>query len=148
MRYLCSQARLEGDRAALDRVGVTYDEELVAHGNFHHASGLAGAARPLAMPARPTAIVAGNDEQAAGVYTAAARAGLRVPHDLSVVGFDDVPMVQWVSPALTTVRQPIAELAALAVRTLIGHLDGVALPPGRIESTALVVRGSTAPPPA
>jgi LacI family transcriptional regulator, galactose operon repressor len=79
----------------------------------------------------------------------AARVGLRVPHDPSVVGFDDVQMTQWVSPALTTVRQPIAELAALAVRTLIGHLDGVALPPGRIElSTALVVRSSTAPPPA
>jgi LacI family transcriptional regulator, galactose operon repressor len=72
-----------------------------------------------------------------------------VPHDLSVVGFDDVPMAQWVSPALTTVRQPIAELAALAVRTLIGQLDGVALPPGRIElSTTLVVRSGTAPPPA
>jgi DNA-binding LacI/PurR family transcriptional regulator len=108
-----------------------------------------GACRPLAIPARPTAIVAGNDEQAAGVYTAAARGGLRVPHDLSVVGSDDVPMVKWASRALTTVRQPIAELAALAVRTLIGHLDDVALPRGRIElSTAFVVRGSTAPPPA
>jgi LacI family transcriptional regulator len=51
-----------GYRAALDRVGITYDEEFVAHGNFHHASGLAGAARPLAVSARPTAIVAGNDE--------------------------------------------------------------------------------------
>lgn len=146
MRYLCSQARLAGYRAALERVGIAYDDALVAHGDFHHASGLAGAARLLGMPARPTAIVAGNDEQAAGVYAAAVQAGLRVPHDLSVVGFDDVPMARWLSPALTTVRQPIAELAELAVRTLIGHLDGIALPPGRIElPTALVVRGSTAP---
>jgi LacI family transcriptional regulator len=148
MWYLCSQARLAGYRAALERAGLPYDHGLVVHGSFHHASGLAAALELLARPDPPTAVVAANDEQAAGVYAAARQRGLRIPDDLSVVGFDDVPMAQWIHPALTTVRQPIGELAALAVRGLLARLAGGEAQPGRIElPTTLVVRDSTAAPP-
>ncbi|MFC4590831.1 LacI family DNA-binding transcriptional regulator [Sphaerisporangium corydalis] len=144
MRFLCAQARLAGYRAALERAGIPADDRLVEHGDLCFSSGLELALALLARPEPPTAIFAGDDEQALGVYAAARRRGLRVPDDLSVVGFGDVPVSQWVTPPLTTVRQPTAELAALAVRTLLAHQDG-AVPEGRVElSTKLVVRGSTA----
>lgn len=149
LRFLCSQARLAGYRAALERAGIQADPALIEQGDFHFDSGLASAQALLALPEPPTAIFAANDEQALGVFAAIQQHGLRVPHDVSVVGFDDVPMSQWVSPPLTTVRQPIIELAGLATRTLLSHVDGTReLPPGRVElSTTLVVRASTAPPP-
>ncbi|MET8155448.1 LacI family DNA-binding transcriptional regulator [Sphaerisporangium sp. NPDC005289] len=147
MRFLCSQARLAGYRAALERAGIPADEGLIEHGDFHYASGLRLTLSLLDRPGPPTAVFAANDEQALGVYAAIQQRGLRVPDDLSVVGFDDVPMSQWVTPPLTTVRQPIAELGALAVRTLLAHQDGSGVPEGRVElSTKLVVRASTAPP--
>ena len=135
MRYLCSQRLGWGYRAALDRVGITYDEEFVAHGNFHQASGLAGGC------------AADGDRRRQ--RRAGGQVSTRRPRGSACAFRTTSASSGWVSPALTTVRQPIAELAALAVRTLVGHLDGVALPPGLIGlSTVLVVRGSTAPPPA
>jgi DNA-binding LacI/PurR family transcriptional regulator len=147
MRFLCSQARLAGYRAALERAGMAFDNRLIEHGDFHYSSGLKSALALLDQPDPPTAIFAANDEQAVGVYAAIRQRDLSVPRDLSVVGFDDVPMAQWISPALTTVRQPIADLAALAIRTLLAHVDGTEPLQGRVElSTTLVVRDSTAPP--
>jgi LacI family transcriptional regulator len=147
MRFLCSQARLAGYRAALERAGIPFDNGLVEHGDFHYSSGFKSALALLGRPDPPTAIFAANDEQAVGVYAAIQQSDLSVPHDLSVVGFDDVPMTQWITPPLTTIRQPIADLAALAVRTLLAHAEGGELPQGRIElSTTLVVRGSTVQP--
>jgi DNA-binding LacI/PurR family transcriptional regulator len=148
MRFLCSQARLAGYRAALERAELAHDPALVEPGTFHYASALKSALSLLDLPDPPTAIFAANDEQALAVYAAVQQRGMRVPDDLSVVGFDDVPMSQWVCPPLTTVRQPITELAALATRTVLDHANGSAeVPPGRVElSTTLVVRGSTAPP--
>ncbi len=148
MRFLCSQARLAGYGAAIELADIDYDAALVQHADFHYASAVKAALRLLDLAVPPTAIVAANDEQALGVYAAAGQRGLRVPEDLSVVGFDDVPMSQWISPPLTTVRQPITELAALATRALLNAEHGVAdLAPGRVElSTSLIVRGSTAPP--
>ncbi|GLX93758.1 LacI family DNA-binding transcriptional regulator [Herbidospora sp. NBRC 101105] len=146
MRLLCSQARLAGCRAALERAGLTLDDDLVQHGDFHYHSGFSLTQALLDRPEPPTAIFAGNDEQALGVYAAIQERGLRVPADVSVVGFDDVPMAQWMAPPLTTVRQPIAKMAALAVRSLLGHQDGAEMTEGRVElSTKLVVRASTAP---
>jgi LacI family transcriptional regulator len=85
--------------------------------------------------------------QALGVYEAARRGGLRVPEDVSVVGFDDLPMSGWMSPPLTTVVQPLAQMAAMATRTLIAMLDGdPEAASTRLElTTSLVVRASTAP---
>ena len=121
------------------------DPELVRTGDFHYESALTAASALLRLPDRPTAIFAASDVQAMGVYEAARRYGLRLPQDLSVVGFDDVPMAQWVSPPLTTLRQPLAEMATLAARTLlVGDSMGLQ---NRVElATTLVVRSSTQPP--
>lgn len=142
---LCSQARLDGYRAALERAGIAVDPELVRTGDFHYESALTAASALLRLPDPPTAIFAASDVQAMGVYEAARRRGLRLPQDLSVVGFDDIPMAQWVSPPLTTLRQPLAEMATLATRTLLaGGTMGLQ---NRVElATTLVVRSSTQPP--
>ena len=148
---LCSQARLDGYRAALERASITEDPELVRTGDHHYQyqfayeSALEAASELLSLPDRPSAIFAASDVLAMGVYEAARRVGLRVPEDLSVVGFDDVPMAQWLSPPLTTLRQPLAEMATLATRTLLnGESTGIQ---HRVElATTLVVRASTQPP--
>ena len=142
---LCSQARLDGYRAALERAGIPLDAALVRPGDFHYESALAAASQLLRLPDPPTAIFAASDVQAMGVYEAARQHGLRLPEDLSVVGFDDVPMAQWVPPPLTTLRQPLAEMATLATRTLLeGDSMGFQ---NRVElATTLVVRSSTQPP--
>jgi LacI family transcriptional regulator len=145
---LCSQARLDGYRAALERAGIPVDPRLIRSGDFHTESALVAAGAMLRLPDRPTAIFAGSDEQALGVYEAARRQHLRVPDDLSVVGFDDLPLSGWASPPLTTVRQPLAQMAALATRTILSLMDDESYPVNhRLEvSTELVVRDSTAPP--
>jgi LacI family transcriptional regulator len=105
----------------------------------------AGSLLDLADP--PTAIFAGSDQQALGVYEAARQHGLRVPQDLSVVGFDDLPISQWSSPPLTTVRQPLAEMGRVAAEMLGTLVGGLTLLGHRIElATELVVRASTAAP--
>lgn len=96
---------------------------------------------------RPTAIFTGNDAQALGAYRAARSAGLRIPEDLSIIGFDDIPAAEWIEPGLTTVRQPVVQMAETAMRALLRHLEGDEELPQRIElGTELVVRGSTASP--
>jgi DNA-binding LacI/PurR family transcriptional regulator len=137
---LCSRARIDGYRAALDEAGVPVDPALVEHGDFHVEGGYAAGRRLLEHPDRPSAIFAGSDLQAFGLYEAARVLGLRVPDELSVVGFDDLPMARWAWPPLTTMRQPLFEMAARATRLVLG--DG---PDTRVElSTSLVVRESTA----
>lgn len=143
---LCSQQRLDGYRAALTHAGIDIDPGLIAPGDFHYESALASAQKMLALPDPPTAVFAGSDEQAMGVYEAARLRGLRLPDDLSVVGFDDIPTTRWMSPPLTTVRQPLAEMAALAVRMLLAG-DSATFNHRAELSTNLVVRASTAPPP-
>jgi LacI family transcriptional regulator len=139
---LCSHQRLDGYRAALARAGLPIDTSLIAEGDFRYETAHATAMNLLRRSDPPTAIVAACDQQAMGVYEAARRLGLRIPDDLSVVGFDDIPTTAWMSPPLTTVRQPLAEMAALAVRTLLSGSPG-----RRAElPTDLVVRASTAPP--
>jgi DNA-binding LacI/PurR family transcriptional regulator len=136
---LCSRARIDGYRAALDEAGVAVDPALIEHGDFHVEGGYEAGRRLLERPDRPTAIFAGSDLQAFGLYEAARVLGLRVPDQLSVVGFDDLPMARWAWPPLTTMRQPLFEMAARATRLVLG--DG---PDTRVElSTSLVVREST-----
>jgi LacI family transcriptional regulator len=145
--YLCSRARIDGYRSALERAGLKYDPQLVKHGDFEFEGGFLRAGALLELPTRPTAIFAGSDQQALGVYEAARQRGLQIPQDLSVVGFDDLPMAQWSSPALTTVRQPLAEMGRVAAEMLGTLIEGLPLSSRRMElATELVVRGSTAPP--
>jgi LacI family transcriptional regulator len=142
---LCRQARLDGYRAGLSRAGIPYDADIVIYGGVRYEDGLDAANQLLDLPDPPTAIFAATDQQALAVYEAARTHRLRLPDDLSIVGFDDVPMAQWVSPPLTTLHQPLARMAALAVDMLLdGDPDRFS---NRVElATNLVVRSSTARP--
>jgi LacI family transcriptional regulator len=144
--FLCSRARMDGYRSALERAGLGFDRALVRHGDFHHDGGFRRGGELLDRPDRPTAIFAGNDQQALGVYEAARQRGLRIPQDLSVVGFDDLPVARWVSPPLTTVRQPLAEMGRAAAEMLGSLVEGLPLRSKRVElSTELITRESTGP---
>ncbi len=139
----CSRARLDGYRAGLDAAGLTFDPDLVVTGDFDYASGFAAGVRLLAGEDRPSAIFAASDQMALGVYEAARQQGIRIPDDLSVVGFDDLPEASWASPPLTTVRQPLSEMGVLAARTLVRLIRGGQVESPRIElSTKLVHRAS------
>ncbi|MEV8435893.1 LacI family DNA-binding transcriptional regulator [Actinosynnema sp. NPDC051121] len=146
-RMLSGRARLDGYRAAMDAAGVPVDPELVREGDFQIRDGLEHTRELLRLPNPPTAVVTGNDGEALGVYQAVYEAGLRIPDDLSVVGFDDLPPAQWMIPALTTVRQPLGEMAATATGMVVDLAQGKPLSQHRLVlSTELVVRASTAAP--
>ncbi|WP_205741031.1 LacI family DNA-binding transcriptional regulator [Haloactinopolyspora alba] len=145
-RLLCSRARLDGYRAGLRAAGLTLDDELVQEGDFYHESGFDGANALLKLDDPPTAIAASSDQMAIGAYEAVRRQGLRVPADVSIVGFDDLPEVRWASPPLTTVRQPLSEMGAVAARTVLRLAAGEPEASPRLElATTLVPRESTAP---
>jgi LacI family transcriptional regulator len=144
---LCSRARIDGYRTAMDEAGVPIDPALISYGRFHVEEGIEKGRALLRMPNRPTAIFAGNDLQALGVYQAAREARLHIPEDLSVVGFDDLPVAQWVGPPLTTVRQPLMDMATAAAEMVLAIAGGEEPAQTRVElATELVVRESTAPP--
>jgi LacI family transcriptional regulator len=145
--YLCSRARIDGYRSALERAGVRFDQALVRNGDFEHEGGFVRGGELLGLASPPTAIFAGSDQQAFGVYEAARQRGLRIPQGLSVVGFDELPVARWASPPLTTVRQPLSEMGRTAAQMLGELIDGLPLRSTRIElSTEFIVRESTARP--
>jgi LacI family transcriptional regulator len=140
--------RFVGYCAALASAGIVPEPELVQSGNLDVPSGKASALAVLALPERPTAIFAFNDNMAIGALQAARELGLEVPRDLSVVGFDALEGSRLVTPRLTTVRQPLEEMGRLSVRLLEGALDGERMEATRLEvATALVEGESSAPPP-
>nr|WP_062341133.1 LacI family DNA-binding transcriptional regulator [Herbidospora sakaeratensis] len=140
---LCSRARADGYRAALDRAGLPVPDGHLRHGAFTDVAGHADMLALLDLAEPPTAVFAASDQQAFGVYEALRERGLSVPGDVSVVGFDDVPVARWVSPPLTTVRQPIFEMASMAVRLLLRLIDGEPIDSPRVElATRLVTRES------
>ncbi|GAA2660416.1 LacI family DNA-binding transcriptional regulator [Paractinoplanes durhamensis] len=145
---LCARARLEGARAAMYAAGVPLDERLVRVGQwFAFEDGLSYGRELLRLPDRPTAVLCGNDLQALGVYEAVRQSGLRIPDDLSVVGFDDITYSRWCGPPLTTVRQPLAEMGAAAAELALTLAAGQTPPQTRMElATTLIVRDSTAAP--
>jgi LacI family xylobiose transport system transcriptional regulator len=144
---LCSRARLDGYRAALDAAGIPVDPALVRDGQFEIGGGLTSTVELLRLPEPPTAIFALNDGMAIGAYHAASQAGWRIPHDLSLVGFDDYPLDEWLVPPLTTVRQPLSDMGAVAARMVVDLARGGEPPSRRRElATELIVRSSTAPP--
>ena len=143
---LCSLARLDGFRSAMSMAGLAVEPDLVAFGDFHAEGGYTSALEMLDRADRPTAIFAGSDLQALGVMEAARVRGLRIPEDLSVVGYDDIEIAQWTSPALTTVRQPLRQMAQQATQLLLGMREGT-VPANKVElATTLIERDSTAPP--
>ncbi|MFI9586634.1 LacI family DNA-binding transcriptional regulator [Streptomyces sp. NPDC052236] len=152
-RKSCSSARVAGYRSALVAAGIARRPEYVRHGEFSESGGRRRMRELLDLAEPPTAVFVCSDGMALGVYQALAERGLRVPEDISVVGFDDLPESRWATPALTTVRQPLSEMAATALRLLVllmaGERAEQAEQPGcpRTElPTRLVVRDSTAPP--
>ncbi len=143
---VCSRTRLDGYLAGLEAAQLPMDAELIVQGDFYHESGFKGAAQLLSQRQPPTAIFASSDQMAFGVYEAVRQRGLRVPDDVSVIGFDDLPEVRWSSPPLTTVRQPLGEMGALAARTVLKLAGGERIESMRFElPTQLVVRDSSGP---
>jgi DNA-binding LacI/PurR family transcriptional regulator len=145
---MCSRARVDGYRSALEGAGIPVDPSLIRYGDFFVDGGYEHGRELLSRPDRPTAIFAGSDFQALGVLRAARELRLRVPEDLSVVGYDDLPVISWIGPPLTTVRQPLYEMAATATRIVLDLAEGTVPVNPRVDlATELVVRESTAPPP-
>ena len=144
---LCSRARLDGYRAALEAADLPLADDLIWPGDFYHEAGFRGGNALLELDEPPTAIFAASDQMAFGAYEAVRRRGLRVPDDVSIVGFDDLPEARWASPPLTTVRQPLVEMGMLAARTVLRLAKGEEVESPRVElATELVVRDSAAPP--
>jgi LacI family transcriptional regulator len=137
---------MHGYRAALEAQSASVPEGYVRYGQFLYRDGLAGATAMLDLPQPPTAVFAGSDETAAGVIEAARSRGLRVPEDLSVVGFDDTQVARFASPPLTTVRQPLRDMGRIALRTALRLAAGETLDSHHVElATELIIRQSTAP---
>jgi LacI family transcriptional regulator len=139
--------RLRGYREEVQRQGLAYRDEYVAYGDFYAESGAAGMDALLALTEPPTAVFAASDLMAAGALAAAGRAGLRVPDDVAVVGFDDILLAGLTQPPLTTLRQDKLGLGAAAAEALVALIEGdgdaqavVTLP------VELVVRSSTTTP--
>ncbi|MHC3000118.1 LacI family DNA-binding transcriptional regulator [Microbacterium sp. HJ5] len=144
---MCSLARIDGYRSALTAARLPVDPALMVTGGFDRSSGESLAHGLLGLAEPPTAIFAASDVQALGVLHAASADGARVPRDLSVVGFDDLAIAELASPRLTTVHQPVTEMAEQAARLVLQLVDDAAPDVTRLElATHLVVRESTAPP--
>jgi len=145
--FLSSHERLRGFREVLGEYGVSLEADYIAEGGYTFDSGVECARRLLALENRPTAIFAGNDEMAIGIYQAAREAGLRIPEDLSVVSFDDTPIASRVWPMLTTVRLPIREMGQAAASLILERSAESKSGPYISFTPELIVRQSTAPPP-
>jgi len=122
-KFLVSHERYQGYCEALNEAGITLDSTLVMEGDFMPQGGRCCASKLLSMEERPTAIFAANDLMAYGVLAAAQEYGLRVPEDLSLIGFDDIPLSAHTRPALTTVRQPFHSIGQRAIELLLSLLE-------------------------
>lgn len=142
-----SRARYAAYAAALQAHGLDVDQELVRDGDFSIEAGFRLGGELLDLPVPPTAVFAGNDLQALGLISAAAQRSVSIPGQLSVVGFDDIAQAAMASPPLTTVRQPLEQMAAMAVGILLEQIGNAPQGPQAVElATELIVRSSTAAP--
>ncbi|MFF1574311.1 LacI family DNA-binding transcriptional regulator [Leifsonia sp. NPDC058292] len=142
-----AQLRESGYRESLAAAGIPFDPDLVLDGGYQTAQSAEAARGLLSRSDRPTAVFAANDMSAIGVLQTAAELGLRVPEDLSVIGFDDIPEARTSTPPLTTLAQPLQDIGAQALQMLTELLDGGEVP-SRVHLPAeLVVRGTTGPAP-
>jgi LacI family transcriptional regulator len=139
-----TEDRLEGYRQALEAHRIPFDPSLIVRGDWTYHSGLEAGKKLLSIPNRPTAIFAQNDDMAAGVLNQARRMGIALPQELSVAGFDDVPLAEQTFPTLTTVRQPIHDIATMAVNMLLDRIKDKTLPYCWHQlPTNLIIREST-----
>ena len=140
-----ARERLQGYRAALDEARLPRDESLVAEANFLVEGGARATDHLLDLEDPPTAIFASSDTEAFGAMLTIQQRGLSIPGDVSLVGFDDIPEASYVTPALTTVRQPMHDIGRRAAETLLDTMADPDQPPTTIElPTELVIRASTA----
>jgi len=143
-RFGCTRERLEGFAEAYTNAGLPLDPDLVVEGDFTFDCGQAAVKRVVEAGMEFDAIFAHNDLSAAGAMQAVREAGRRVPEDVAVVGFDDLPLAATTEPPLTSVRQPLREMGETAARLLLEHFDGAALPLSpTVIPTTLTIRGST-----
>lgn len=141
-----SEQRLQGYRKAIEENGISYDSDYVVQGYFTFTSGETCARQLLALSVPPTAIFASNDYMAAGVLKVASQKKISVPHELSVAGFDNAPISSYLWPALTTVKQPIRDMAAHALQLLIDVIHKRPSDQQLVQLTdELIVRDSSAP---
>ena len=141
-----SKQRFLGYKRGLESNGICYDERYVEEGLFDFFSGERCARKLLALETRPTAIFASNDYMAAGVLKVASQKNIAVPHELSITGFDNAPLSRYIWPSLTTVQQPIEEMACTALKLLIRTIRKEALENRMIQlENRLIIRESSAP---
>ena len=145
--HLVSKGRIAGYRTALETAGLAFVPLYVRESDFGMESGFLQTQALLDLPNPPTALIAACDAQAIGVYQAIYQRGLRVPDDISVIGFDDIPTSQWMSPPLTTIRQPLRDIGHMAAERLFQLMAGKALENLRVELVSpLLVRSSCTSP--
>jgi LacI family transcriptional regulator len=143
----CSHDRLKGYRSALRTYHIPEVPELVYEGDFNQPDGYAGASAFLELPIPPTAIFASNDVMAMGVMDAARNRNLRIPDDISIIGFDNIPQAAMINPSLTTVQQPLEQMGRVATQMLLSILKTPQKDVKRIElPTELIIRSSTSAP--
>ncbi|CCK04475.1 Ribose operon repressor [Cronobacter sakazakii 701] len=138
-----ARLRLEGYRAAMQRAGLPVTEGYEVIGDFEFAGGLRAMQSLLTLPEGGQAVFMGNDAMAVGAYQALYQAGLRIPHDIALVGYDDIELASYMTPPLTTIHQPKDELGELAIDVLIHRMAQPELQQQRLQLTPeLMVRGS------
>ncbi len=143
MEFGCAQERLAGYQDALKDHGLAFEPDLVREGDFMQPQGYHCAHQLLSLPVPPTALFVSNDVMAFGAMEAARELGLRLPMDLSIIGFDDIPQAAHVHPTLSTVRQPLEEMGRCAARLLLKYIADPEAEVERVElSTELVIRES------
>mgnify|MGYP000983334286 FL=1 len=136
--------RLQGYVQALRRSGITVDPHYIARGNFTYEAGASALEQLLALPVPPTAIFCHSDIMALGALSLAKRRGLKVPEDLSIIGFDNISLSEFCDPPLTTVAQPRFDIGREAMLLLLDQLHGHNVSSGsRLLDCELIVRGST-----
>jgi LacI family transcriptional regulator len=146
MHLSLSRQRLVGFQRALAEAGLDLPDEAILEGHFHYADGVNGMRQLLDRRLGLTAVFAANDQMAIGALSYIQRAGLRVPQDVSIVGYDDIPEAAIVFPALTTIAQPTADMGQRSVSLLLERIKQVDMPPRRVLlPTNLVERESCAP---
>jgi DNA-binding LacI/PurR family transcriptional regulator len=143
----CTVDRFSGYQQALAQAGLEFDPALTTRGDWSATSGYQAAQRLLAMGQPFSGIFAQNDQMAVGAIRALREAGRRVPDDVSVIGFDDIPLASYFDPPLTTLRQPMEESGRRAARLLIETIQNPDRPPeGILIHARLIERASCAPP--
>ena len=147
-RHKAIENRLLGYKDGLQQSELPFSEELVISGDNSFNSGVTCAETLLSLPTPPTAIFTANDDMAAGVIRTADRRGIDIPGQLSVAGFDDITLARQIYPSLTTIRQPLSQMAEMAATALIRDPgDGSTLTGTDVVPAKIMIRESTGPAP-